>query len=104
MDDIEKQTLLQIMRRGYEYLPEHMRDSMERYITHGILPGGFMEAVLTNDLKGAVCKADYINRGRLVDIVTFVVNYIPASSQGSAEDVVYWINYVNKQEGERHGA
>ena len=43
-------------------IPAHMRDGAERYINDGIEPGGFMMAVLTNDFKGVMGRADDINK------------------------------------------
>jgi len=76
---------------GWELIPAHMRGAMDRYICSGIPPGGFLEAVLFNDLTGAVAKADQINRHRLVDIVQFLMWHAPADCWGSREAVQEWI-------------
>ena len=57
------------MDRNYDLLPEHIRGAMKRYIEDRLQPGGFLEAVLSNDLAGAFGRADHINRDRLFDIV-----------------------------------
>jgi len=34
-------------------IPDHLRDGLVRYFSDGILPGGFLQAVLCNDLAQA---------------------------------------------------
>ncbi len=79
------------MEIDYSTLPEHMRDAMRRYIEQGIAPGGFLLAVLTNNLKEAVARADDINRESLVDYVRFLYNEAPSECQGSQQKVQQWI-------------
>lgn len=43
---------------GYEAIPERLQGGLLRYIEHGIQPGGFLTAVLMNDLVGATRRAD----------------------------------------------
>jgi hypothetical protein len=70
------------------FVPEHTRESLQRYVEHKILPGGFLMAVLTNDLFSAVGRADSENIKYLKDICMFVYNRMPANSWGN-EDKVY---------------
>lgn len=42
----------------YAHIPEDMRDAMIRYVEEKTLPGDFLQAVITNDLLNAVCRAD----------------------------------------------
>lgn len=72
-------------------LPEHMQDGMRHYLEYGIKPGSFLYAVLSNDLAGAVGKADHINLKCLPNIVAYCHNYIPADAWGSPELVETWI-------------
>lgn len=78
---------------NYELLPEHMREGMRRYIEHGILPGSFLRAVLTNDLMEACGQADDINLARLADYARFLYNYAPRGAYGSKENVAEWIKH-----------
>ncbi len=73
------------------FLPEHMRDGMKLYLEHGVEPGGFMYAVLTNDLKGACSRADHINMRYLTNIVSYCYNEIPSVAWGSKERVDAWL-------------
>lgn len=44
--------------QGYEAIPERLRGGILRYVEHGIQPGGFLTAVLMNDLGAATGRAD----------------------------------------------
>lgn len=79
------------MQINYDRLPEHMRAGFRRYIEHGIPGGSFMDAVLSNDLIGAMETADEINRERLFDTCVFLLNQAPAGCFGSPERVSKWI-------------
>ena len=75
----------------YGRLPEHMQDGMRLYIEHGIEPGSFLTAVLSNDLMGALSKADDINRHCLLDYGMFLYNNAPSRSFGSRQAVKEWL-------------
>lgn len=75
----------------YSLLPQHIRDAMQRYIEDRIQPGGFLTAVLSNDLAEAFARADHINRMRLHDIVRFLYNEAPSTCWGSPEKVKSWL-------------
>ena len=82
----------------YGMLPYHMQEGMRNYIEHGILPGGFLTAVLENDLMGAISKADDFNKRRLHDYGMFLYNEVPASCFGSPEAVQKWIASFGKEQ------
>lgn len=71
---------------GYN-IPEHTRAAIERYLQYGYMPGDFLVCVLTNDLFGAVGRADSENIKALKDICMFVYNEMPSNSWGSWEKV-----------------
>ena len=68
-----------------------VENSIDRYVNHRIEPGGFVRAVLENDLKGAFGKADAYNRERMFEIVKYCYNEIPATCWGSKEAVDNWL-------------
>lgn len=76
---------------GIHLIPEHMRDGVRNYFYHGYHPGGFLTAVLENDLMGALAKADDINRYALPKYGEFLFNFVPAGSFGSSERVDAWL-------------
>lgn len=64
--------------------------SLENYLMHGFEPGGFLTAVLANDLRLAVGRADHWNKERLPEIVDEIVFKMPSLSIGSYEAVRDW--------------
>jgi len=68
-------------------VPEHDWNGLIRYVEDGYLPGGFLTAVLENDLMGALGHADIINQRALPAIGQWLYNYAPAGCYGSKEAV-----------------
>ncbi len=73
-------------------IPEHTKDALDRYVNDRLPPGGFLTAVLSNDLKGAVARADHINIQHIPDIVIHCFNEIPSGCWGSPEAVERWLS------------
>lgn len=65
-------------------------ESLEKYIMHGYEPGGFLTAVLANDLFLAVGRADHWNKDRLPRIVNEVVHTLPDLAFGDYQAVRDW--------------
>lgn len=76
---------------NYARLPEHLRGGMKRYIEQYCPTGGFLEAVLENNLVEAFGRADEVNRERMFDIVNFLYNEAPADCWGSPAKVEAWL-------------
>jgi hypothetical protein len=79
-------------------MPQHMRAGMARWIVFGIRPGGFLTAVLHNDLFGALKQADDINMRSLPEIGMFLYNYAPSLCYGSQSKVSDWTGCAPKPE------
>ena len=80
------------LRRAIDTVPNHaMKGGVERYLYHGISGGGFLTAVLENDFKGVVGKADYVNIGLLKEWASWVYNDCPSRAQGSPRAVDDWV-------------
>jgi len=76
---------------GVEYaIPSYMEYALRLYIDEGHIPGGFLRAVLENDLKGAVNRADSNNLRNLVAYSYFLYNDAPADCYGSPAAVAAW--------------
>lgn len=71
---------------------EDVLDSLKLYAESGCPTGGFLEAVLSNDLARAMGQADSSNRAGLFYIVDFVYNEMPSDSWGTPDKVAAWIN------------
>ena len=61
--------------------------SLDRYVEQHIPTGGFLRAVLANDLFSAVHKADDINRHILPAIALAVYDRVPTAMRGSYERI-----------------
>lgn len=69
-------------------IPEHLREGLLGYFVHHEATGGFLMAVLSNDLMRAVCNADAESRAALRDICLWVYNDAePGGASGSPEKV-----------------
>lgn len=69
---------------------------LRRYIDHKIPPGGFLQAILCNDLKEAMGRADGSNRRRVFEYVEWLYNFAPASCWGSPEKYRAWLNEASE--------
>lgn len=58
-----------------EHFPGHTREALVRMVEHGFEPGGFVQAVLDNDLVRAAGKADHINRDNLA-FIALVISWV----------------------------
>jgi hypothetical protein len=67
--------------------PEDIIESLQRYEHDGVPTGDFLYAVLTNDLTGALGRADDNNRKVLFEIVQWCYNKLPGNIWGSREAV-----------------
>lgn len=72
-------------------IPGTIKQSLDRYIQYHIPTGGFLEAVLSNDLKEAFGRADKENRIALFEIVKYCYNELPSDCWGSPEKVDAWL-------------
>ncbi len=66
-------------------------EALLRYAYHGIPPGGFLRAVLHNDLLNAVGRADDHSLRVLRTIVMFCYLELPHQCWGSQERVTVWL-------------
>ena len=71
----------------YPAIPVSTIEAIINYIQNGYIPGGFVTAVLQNNLKEAIGRADQFNQQCLRDIVMFICWEIPANTHGSPEIV-----------------
>jgi hypothetical protein len=74
-------------------VPTHIRQGLIWYILYGIPPGGFLQAVIQNDLKMSFAKADHINQSRMFNIVNWMYNNAPHTCWGSSEACKEWIEH-----------
>ena len=71
--------------------PPEIVESLLRYWHRRIETGGFLRAVLENDLREACSRADDTNIRCLPGIVLFCYEQLPAIAWGSTERVRAWL-------------
>jgi len=72
-------------------IPQRIKDGIDLYVTHGIQPGGFLRAVLENDLLRAVQRADAESLAALPVIVCYLYSNVRADCWGSRPAVAEWL-------------
>jgi hypothetical protein len=75
---------------GRHQIPIRMYPGIIRWILDGVKPGHFLLAIVENDLKGAIDRADDENIIRLQAYVRFFYNSAPGGCWGSKERVEEW--------------
>ena len=75
----------------YVDIPEYMQNAMKRYVLDGIQPGDFLTAVITNNLREAVNRADATNLPLLRTYVRWFYNVAPGNCHGSPQHMRDWI-------------
>lgn len=73
-------------------IPTHTWHGINRYVYDRIVPGGFLHAVLENDLQGACNSADPVNQKYIYEIVRYLWNNAPARCWGSKTRVNQWLD------------
>ena len=81
-----------LLNFGQARLTEQSKESLYNYFVHGFDPGGFMIAVLANDLYSAAARADSANIKLLGEYAKWLINHAPYQSYGSPEEVRGWLN------------
>jgi hypothetical protein len=76
----------------YPNIPERTIASIQRYVNDHIETGGFLYAVLTNDLMESFARADGENQRAMFEIVKYIYNEIPKICHGSKEIVDEWLS------------
>ena len=72
-------------------IPKNTLAELKRYVKDRIHPGGFLIAVLENNLRKSFGQADKANREALFEIVCHCYNELPSICWGSPEKVKNWL-------------
>ena len=72
-------------------IPKNTLAGLKRYVKDRIHPGGFLIAVLENNLRKSFGQADKKNREALFEIVCHCYNELPSICWGSPEKVKNWL-------------
>lgn len=65
-------------------------EEIRAYLKEGRLPGAFLIAVFSNDLRGAITHGDAFNHARLADWCAYCEDTLPLAAWGSAAMVRAW--------------
>ena len=72
-------------------LNEIALETLQEYVRIGRPTGGFLEAVIANDLMNAFGSADCFNQEIMIEYVRYVYSKMPRNCHGSYEVYVEWI-------------
>lgn len=84
----------------HQTIPENLVNSISYdtlytvkvYVEQGVQTGGFLEAVLSNNLSESIARADHQSLKDLKSTLQLIYNYTPASCWGSKEKVKEWLD------------
>ncbi len=76
----------------YSKIKKSTIDTINDYVKLGLTPGGFVKAVLSNDLMRSFGLADDENRESLFEICSYVYNEVPSSCHGSDKKSMSGLN------------
>ncbi len=77
-----------------DHVPPRVKVDLEAWAADARPVGQFLEAVLSNDLRGAIDRADPEHLYALPAIMTFVCSRMPIGSYGSISNVRTWPGFV----------
>lgn len=86
------------MTVDYSEIPERIMQNLLYYVKGEEHPGGFLYAVLCNDLFGAVGKADKEMKPLIPLLVQYIHWEVPSGCHGSPEHVKAWMEKTRKRE------
>lgn len=72
-------------------IQSRFRDALVRYVRDRVRPGGFLTAVLSNDLFGAIQRGDSRALANLPHVVAYVYSELPAICWGTPGRVQEWL-------------
>ncbi len=79
-------------------IPGYMHSGIIGYYENGWQPGGFLSAVINNDLKEATGRADSTNIDCLKNYVMWFYDHAPSGTWGYSTAVLDWIERFKKEE------
>jgi len=82
-------------------VPEHLQGGLALYLAEGYQPGHFMTAVLENNLKEAVSRADDKAALGIAAVVRFLYNHAPRHAWGSPTNVTTYMELRRLERSER---
>ena len=91
MPRLNENGLLEIDWSKYPTIPWYMHEGVLDYINFGVPAGGFLQAVILNDLTGAMSRADSANLKAIVDYARLMMWDFPLNARKSIDAYRKWI-------------
>lgn len=89
---MERQERFRIeMQPDSSLIEDRFKDSLSRYVEHRIPTGGFLQAVLENNLTESYSRADSGALVNIPHIVAYCYNKLPSNCWGSPTKVKAWL-------------
>ena len=82
--------------RIWTHITMDCQEAIFGYLVYGWEPGGFLTAVLANDLYRAATVADIANVDHLAYVAKFVVYALPQASYGNYYQVKTWLRLTDQ--------
>ena len=95
-----KRQVKQRCERSWGNIHLDCQEAIFNYLVYGWEPGGFLTAVMANDLLRAATVADVENVKRLAHVARFVVYALPQASYGSYDQVKTWLQLTDQEREE----
>jgi hypothetical protein len=71
-------------------IEQRFKEAIDRWVADACPMGGFITAVLENDLAGAIGRADVDALATIRETITYLWNECPTGCWGSKEKVSEW--------------
>lgn len=78
-------------------VPTHLQPGLLLWVEKGVRPGGFLSAVLSNDLFVAAQRGDELSFIGLPALCRFLTKHAPEGSFGSPQFYRNWPQYIAAQ-------
>ncbi len=79
-----------LQKAGARGVPEHLVDGLAGYIAEGYPVGSYLEALLSNDLRGVFTRGDDEALAGLHSTMMFLYNDCPSVCWGAPSKVQAW--------------
>ena len=86
--------------RIWTHITMECQEAIFGYLVYGWEPGGFLTAVMANDLLRAATVADVENVKRLAHVARFVVYALPHGCYGNYDQVKTWLRLTDQEREE----
>lgn len=93
-------SLIEATPADWATVPAHLHEGIRRWVDDGIVPGGFLQAVICNDLYIATSVSGYSSESKLPEIVRFFVWCVPAACWGSPDALKSWPKVLHDMHAE----